>query len=259
MKKKFSDLSGPVLTAIMAGEPPSEFMAQMKNAQEAGAQAIAIDLFDLSAEQRHLEALQSIIAAVKLPVMAIAYRNDRIYGGDDEKRQELLRLAAQAGAAMIDVMADLYDPSEREISRNPEALARQRELIAEYQSLGAEVVLSSHTNCPLDRHETLEHLQSLAARGADVVKLVSTVNNGSELAEAFAATLLLKERLSLPFIHLCSGSFSRPHRLLCPLLGTKIYFALERHSAKYPSFPQPSIKSMLAVMQNAHWHIDEML
>ncbi|MDD3696394.1 MAG: hypothetical protein PHG44_10570, partial [Lentisphaeria bacterium] len=68
MKKKFSDLSGPVLTAIMAGETPSEFMAQMKNAQEAGAQAIAIDLFDLSAEQRHLEALQSIIAAIKLPV-----------------------------------------------------------------------------------------------------------------------------------------------------------------------------------------------
>lgn len=258
MKPSFLNQPQPVLTAIMSGQTPAELIAESRNAEFDGARGIAIDLSDLKPEFRNREAFQSIVNAVNLPFMFYFYRNDRWGKPSDDERQQVLLAAAEAGASMIDVMGDLYDPSPREITRNPEAIERQRRLIDTLHEKGADVVISSHIlKCAMNSDEVIEHLRTTAQRGADVVKIVTAVNTADELAEAFRTTLRLQRELGHPFIHLCGGSYSRPHRFLGPALGVSIFFAVTRYEPRY-GLNQPTIRAMKAVLDNLHWNIREM-
>jgi 3-dehydroquinate dehydratase len=96
----------------------------------------------------------------------------------------------------------------------------------------------------------------LESRGPEVVKIVTTVNTEEELAEALSTTIVLNRELKIPFIHLCGGKYSRPHRFMCPVLGTSILFAVPHYSDRYPGLAQPTIKSIKAVLENIHWNIN---
>ena len=154
-------------------------------------------------------------------------------------------------------MGDLYDPSPMELTRNPAAVDKQKQLIDRIHGKGADVVISSHMQCPRTAEQALEHLSEAAKRGADAVKIVTTVNSDDELAEAFRTTLLLKRELKLPFIHLCNGSYSRPHRFMGPALGVSILFAVSRYEPRY-GMGQPTIRAMKTVLQNMHWNINDL-
>ena len=257
MKFSFLGKPYPVVTGIMAGQTPQELIAEAKNAEFDGAQGIAIELYDLKPEFRNTESLKSVIDSVALPFMFCFYRNDRQQNLNDDARQEILLAAADAGAAMIDVMGDLYAPSPMEITHDPEAIEKQKALIARIHAKGADVVMSSHTLCPLTTEQVLKHMLELESRGPDVVKIVTTANTEDELAEAFRTTMTLKQNLKVPFIHLCSGKFGRPHRFLGPALGTSILFAVHRYDPRYGMI-QPTIRSMRAVLDNLHWNINDL-
>jgi 3-dehydroquinate dehydratase len=257
MKPSFLNQPHPILTAIMAGQTPEELIAESRNAEFDGARGIAIDLMDLKPEFRNRDAFKRIVDAVNLPFMFYFYRNDRWGQPSDDERQQVLLAAAEAGASMIDVMGDLYDPSPREITRNPEAIDRQKRLIDTLHEKGADVVISSHVGCAMNAEQVLDHLRTTALRGADVVKIVTTVNTADELAEAFRTTLRLQRELDQPFIHLCTGSYSRPHRFLGPALGVSIFFAVPRYEPRY-GLNQPPIRAMKAVLDNLHWNIREL-
>ena len=254
MRKSFLDRPPPVITGIMAGQTPQELIAEARNAEFDGAQGIAITLADLKPEFRHREALKGIIDAVDLPFMFFFYRDDKWRDSSDDDRQELLLAAAEAGASMIDVMGDLYDPSPLEITRDPAAIDRQRHLIDRLHAQGADVVISSHMSCARTTEQVVEHLRALEARGPEVVKIVTTVDTEEELAEALRTTMTLKRELKTPFIHLCNGQFSRPHRFFGPALGVSIAFAVHRYEPRY-GMTQPTIRAMKAVLENLHWNI----
>lgn len=256
MKYSFLNRPYPVVTGIMAGQTPQELIAGARNSEFEGAQGIAIGLEDLKPEFRNQESLKSIIDAVNLPFMFFFYRNDKWRNLDDEARQEVLLDAAAAGASMIDVMGDLYDPSPMEITCNPDAIDKQKRLIEKIHARGAEVVISSHMQCSRTTEQVVEHLRAVESRGPDVVKIVTTVNNEEELAEAFKTTMTLKRELKIPFIHLCNGKFSRPHRFLGPALGTSILFAVSHYESRY-GMGQPTIRAMRNVLDNLHWNINE--
>jgi len=245
-----------VLTGILAGETPEELIAGSRHAASEGAQGIAISLAHLRPEHRNCEALSTVFEAVNLPFMVYFYRHDPWQGLEDEPRQQLLLAAASAGAAMIDVMGDLYDPSPLEITHNDAAIGRQQQLIAEIHRRGARVVMSSHMPCARTAEQVLHHLQELKSRGPDVVKIVTGVNTPQELAEAVRTTLLLREELKSPFIHLCDGTFSRPHRFLCPAIGTSIVFGVSHSEPRY-GFKQPTLRALNGVLDYMHWHIDQ--
>jgi len=258
-RKTFLGQPLPILSAIMAGQTPQQLIAECRNAHSMGAQAITISLHDLKPEYRNEEALRQIFQSVPLPFMVYFYRNDAWENRDDDARQQLLLTAAEAGAAMIDVMGDLYDPSPLEITRNPEAIERQKCLIREIHARGAEVVISSHhPTQAADTRQVLEHLNALAERGADVVKIVTGANSPDELAEAFRTTMTLKRELKVPFIHLTVGTHSRPHRLLCPALGTAICFAVTGYEPRY-NMPQPTLSDMRTAMEITRWNISDYL
>ncbi len=186
------------------------------------------------------------------------YRNDKQQQLDDDARQEVLLAAADAGASIIDVMGDLYDPSPMELTHNPTAIDKQKRLIEKIHSKGVDVVMSSHMSCYRTAEQVLEHLSESASRGADVVKIVTTVNSPDELAEAFRTTMLLKRELKKPFIHLCNGSYSRPHRFMGPALGVSIFFAVSHYEPRY-NMGQPTIRSQKMVQDSLHWNINDYL
>ncbi len=257
MKRTFLNRSRPVVTGLFSGQTPQELIAEARNCEFEGADGIAIELRDLKPEFRNRDSLRSVIDAVNLPFMFCFYRNDTQQNLGDEARQELLLLAAAAGASIIDVMGDLYDPSPMEITHNPAAIDRQRRLIDRIHAAGSDVVVSSHMQCARTAEQVFEHLSEVAARGADVVKIVTTVDTDEELAEAFRTTLLLKRELKKPFIHLCNGRYSRPHRFMGPALGVSILFAVSRYEPRY-LMGQPTIRAMKTVLENMHWNINNL-
>ncbi len=258
MKRSFLHQSRPVVTALFRGQTPQQLIAAARTAEFDGADALAVELSDLKPEFRNTEALRSVTDAVHLPFMFIFYRNDNWAASSDAERQKLLLKAVDAGAAMIDVMGDLYDPSPMEITRNARAIDRQKRLIGKIHAKGAEVVISSHMSCPRNGEQVLEHLTELAKRGADAVKIVHTADTPEELAEAFRTTMLLKQELKMPFIHLCNGKFSRPHRFLGPALGVSIIFTATGYTEN-ALMTQPTVRATRSVLDNLNWHISNVL
>ena len=255
-KKSFFRKNFPVISGIMAGQTPAEMIAEARECEADGAQGITSELRDLREEFCNYDSLKSVIDSVCLPFMFCYYRNSMRKTAGDEERQELLLTAADAGAAMIDVMGDLYDPSPMEITWKQDAIDRQKALIDRIHSKGCEVVISSHMQCPRTAEQVTEHLLALQHRGPDVVKIVTTVNTSEELAEAFRTTMMLHKELKVPFIHLCNGSFSRPHRFMGPVLGSSIIFAVHHYDPRY-SLVQPRIRDLKNVLDSVHWNIQE--
>ena len=242
--------SRPLISALFDRTTVDEYIASCVQASLDGADGMAISLGSLKPEFRTREHLEKIFSCVPRPFYVFFYRNDRWIpenNQNEDARQKVLLTAADAGAAMIDVMGDLYDPSPMEITRKPAAVRRQKALIKKIHDKGAEVVISSHMPLFRTYEETLDHLQSLAARGADLVKIVTSVDTPEELADALRTTILLKKTMKTPFIHLCNGKYAKFHRLMCPSLGTAMSFA----TAGYPLSPvpnQPRIQDLKTVI-----------
>ena len=258
--RKFIDgiRRGAMITAIMTGATPSELIAQIRQADYDGADGIAIDLAQLRPEFRNVDSLRSVIAAAGImPVMFYFYRNDPMKQYQtDEERQQLLLAAVDAGAHIVDVMGDLYCPSPRECTHDETAIARQMELIETIHAKGSQVVMSSHMSEFLTTDEVLAQLREFARRGADVVKLVQTVNSDEQLATAIRTTMVLRRELDRPFIHLCNGTHSRLHRFLGPELGVSICFAVSRFDLRWP-MTQPTVTAMKTVFDSMRFHLDD--
>lgn len=246
----------PVITALLGRATPQDLIADVRKSETDGAQGIVISLDELKTEFRNPDSLRSIINSVNLPFMCCFYRSDKWGKDSDDERQELLLKAADAGTSMIDVMGDLFDPSPMQITHNQSAIDKQQRLIEKIHRKGADVVISSHMTCSRTTEEVVEHMRALEDRGPDVVKIVTVVNNEAELAEAFKTTMTLRHELKTPFIHLCNGSYGRPHRFICPTLGVSILFAVLSYSANSVK-TIPTIKEMKTVLDTIHWNIKD--
>lgn len=255
----FLNKENPVITGIIAGQTPDELIAAARNSEADGAGGIAIDLFDLKPEFRNTKSFSRVINSVNLPFMFYFYRNDRWSNLNDGDRQEVLLYASQAGASMIDVMGDLFSPSPKQITFDQKAIDQQKRLIDRIHEKGSDVVMSSHTESPMTTDEVVEHLQELESRGPDVVKIVTTINTEEEFLEALKTTIVLNREMKVPFIHLCTGEFSRPHRFMCPILGVSILFAVPSYSDRYLGLIQPTIKNMKEVLSRINWNIKSTL
>ena len=232
----------PIISALFERTTVDEYIAACTQASMDGADGIAIGLGALKPEFRSRKDLEKIISSVPRPFYVYFYRNDKWIpenNQDDEARQKILMKAADAGAAMIDVMGDIYDPSPMEITRKPAAVRKQKALIKKIHDKGAEVVISSHMPVFRTYEETLDHLRSLAERCADLVKIVTAANTAEELADTLRTTVLLKKTMKVPFIHLCNGKYAKFHRMMCPVLGTTMSFTMVGYPANTgPNHPR---------------------
>lgn len=256
-KKSFFNRQSTAVTLLINGTSIDE-MERLARAGEAdGADGIAIEIGQLPPEERTEENFARLINAVHLPFMFILYRNDKWGLGDDERQQYLLA-AARAGAEVIDVMGDLYAPAEYELATDPAAIEKQKALIREIHEIGAKVIMSSHIYTQArTAEEVLAHLKEQSSRGADILKLVITVNTEEEFQEVIRTAMILNKEIEKPFVFLSGGKYGRIHRFLGTLMGNSITFAVHDYTPPSPPFSQPTIKAFKNVMNNIHWHLDD--
>ncbi len=257
LKKSFFNRQSTAVTALFTAESIQEIIAKARSAEFDGADGIAVELCYLAPELRTVDNFRRIMTEVRLPFMFICYRNDRWFGTDDAARQECLLHAAEAGAEVIDVMGDLYDPSPFELTVNPEAVAKQKALIAEIHARGAKALISSHLhNDPAQTaQQVLEILQTQHSHGADIAKIVTAVNTEEELLEAVRTTMILNREMEIPFIHLCGGKFSRIHRFLATKLGAAITFGVPGYDP-VSTYAQPTVRAFKTVMDAIPWDLN---
>lgn len=252
MRPSFFNRKEPLVTFLTHGPNIGEICKGIETAYGSGADAIAVEIFDLPPEERTIDNFKAIMATAPLPYMFILYRNDQWLKDDDEARQKFLLDAIDAGAEVVDVMGDLFQPSKFELATDQAAIAKQKTLIDEIHARGGKVVMSSHMPEFRTPEEILSHLQAQSERGADILKIVSGCNSEDELNSQIAATMLLNRSLTKPFIHLSGGSWSRLHRYLSPKLGSAIAFAKNTEGEL-----QPSIRSFRGVLEHMQWHIND--
>ena len=249
MRKRFPLERAPLFTAIFRDVSVESLRWKAQAAHWAGADGVCFDFLLLPSEERTPEKLRSLMDASPLPTMCCVYRSDKVCGVDDDARTKTLLSLLDAGAACIDVMGDLYEPSPREWARGRSAISRQKRLIAKIHDAGAQVILSSHPLCFLPPEEVLAQLKDFERRGADIVKLVQKADTEWEFLEALRATMLCRRKLKTPFVHLVSGAFGDLHRMIAPRLGIALTFATLDKSCAFP-MPQPPLANFKAVFDN---------
>lgn len=253
-RKRFPLERAPLFTAIFKDATVSDLVRQATAAWYAGADAVCADLSNLPRDQRSAEALRGLMDASPLPTMCCLYRGDVLDGGDDDARTKTLLAALDAGAACIDVMGDLFDPSPREWSRKRGAVARQKRLIAAIHEAGAQAIVSSHPLVALPPEEVLAQLRDFEKRGADIVKLVQKADTEEEFLDALRATFLCRRELKKPFVHLVSGAFGDLHRFLAPSLGVALTFATLDKRGPF-AMPQPPLANLRGVFENLRFRL----
>ena len=106
----FLNYDKPLLCAMIMCDTPDECIRKIKLSISEGADAIGIHLCRIEREYRTVEQLKRIIDSCEgKPVYVTSYRAGKSEGFTDDECVDLLLLALDAGATLIDVMGDLYD------------------------------------------------------------------------------------------------------------------------------------------------------
>jgi hypothetical protein len=108
-------------------------------------------------------------------------------------------MARELGATLIDVPADAFLSSPREVTYDEGAVAKQKALIRELHEMGAEVLMSSHVMEFLPKEEVLALANAQLSRGADIAKIVTNAESEAQLIENYEASLLLRREIGKNF------------------------------------------------------------
>ena len=241
----------PLICAMIQCHTPEECIAKIKRSISAGAEALGIQLCKIRIEYRTEEQLRPIFEACEgLPVYITSYRSGESKGLSDEDCAALLCLGVKCGATLADVMGDLY-ASERsyyELTDEPDAIARQKELIEKLHKMGAEVLISSHTKKSLTLEENLKLARAQAERGADVIKIVNVAESASEIPVYLEAIQKITAETDKKLLLLASGE-AKLIRYIGASFGVCMYLCVESHG-ELDTKEQPTIAKIKAIRDN---------
>ena len=218
----------------------------MEKARLGGADAYGMQFCKLREEFRNEKTYKSLFSlAGDKPTYVTNYRKGVNEGRSDEEIAEHLVFIAECGATLVDVMGDIFDRTEGEMTDNPDAVKKQEELIKKLHGVGAEVLMSSHIQkfTPAERvlRIALEHER----RGADISKIVVGAESMEEQIENLRIINLLKENLKIPFLFL-SGGESRILRRIGGVLGCCAYLCVAEHD-ELSTPAQPLISDIVKI------------
>ncbi len=247
MKPTFLNQNKPLVTAMVLKATPNEMKWRIKNSIYAGADALGIQLERLPREYHTEEHYRNIFAACgNRPIYLTNYRYCNNEGRSDDECMADMKCALAAGGTLADLMGDLFDRTEGELTENKEAVSRQMALTDEIHAMGKEVLMSSHVLKFTPAERVLEIALEHQRRGADISKIVTAANSEEELLENLRATMLLKKELKIPFLFLSGGSHTNLHRMIGPNLGCCMYLSVFEHDGDaVPT--QPTVAAARAV------------
>ena len=206
IKPTFLSYEKPLLTCIVQADNPDRIKALIDASIPEGAEAIGMQFCKLKSEYRNEKTYKELFAYSGLPVYVTNYRDhiSNIGKSDDVLAAELLNFA-KCGATLCDVMGDLFDACDEELTLNEEAIKKQMDLIEELHKCGAEVLMSSHVRKFIPAERVLEIAREHERRGADICKIVTGGYTMEQQIENLRIINLLKENLNIPFLFLASG------------------------------------------------------
>lgn len=249
MKPTFLGLEKPPITVLLARETPEAFIRAAQAAFLDGADAVCYQTCRLRPEYRTLETYRALFdAADGRPIYVTNYRHHANEHATDEEIAAHLLVLARAGATLCDVMGDLFDRQEGEMTFDPAAVQKQRQLIDALHAAGAEVLMSSHVLQFTPAERVLEIALGQQARGADIVKIVTGAQNMEQQIENLRITTLLKKELRVPFLFLSGGECAL-HRRIGPQLGCCMYLSSQDYDAEKTPV-QPFTKDLRAIVDH---------
>ncbi len=246
MNKTFVKQTNPLLTVMLQCEMPETAIGRIRNANMLGAEAYGLQVESLKPEYHNPDTYKKIFAEMKdKPCYVTNYRGHHNIGKTDDELAEGLITLAQSGAALCDVMGDLFCKHPQQLTDDDTAIQKQIQLIEKLHEAGTEVLMSSHILQFTPAERVLEVALEQKRRGADVIKIVTGAQTMEEQIENLRITDLLKRELGAPFLFLSSGECTL-HRRLGTRLGCCMALCVYEHDAL--STPaQPLLSTMKTV------------
>lgn len=238
-----------MLTVILQCEKPEVAIGRIRNANCLGAEAYGVQFESLLPEYRIADVYRKLFKEMKgRPCYATNYRGKHNLGKTDETiAQELLELS-QCGAALCDVMGDLFCRDPEELTEDPVAIEKQMKLIDELHQQGSAVLMSSHIRKFRPAERVLEIALAQKRRGADIIKIVTGAATMEQQIENLRITDLLKRELGAPFLFLSNGECSI-HRRLGAKLGCCMLLCVYEHDEQSTA-SQPLLSTMKTIRDN---------
>ena len=246
MKNAFLRHDHPTLISMVQGESEARVAELMRLSKEAGAEGFGLQMETLCAEERTRETYERLFHLYDLPTYVTNYRFRTNAGKSDETLAEELVEFAECGATLVDVMGDLYCPTRGELTLDEDAIEKQKCLIRRIHEVGGLVLMSSHTKRRMTAEEVLSFAEAQQSRGADIAKIVSTAESPEDEVEAMRAILLLREKLSIPFLYLVTDE-SKILRRIGGKLGNCMHLGVYEYDA-LATKEQPLISDLLSTM-----------
>ncbi len=219
-----------LVTVMVQAETPERIKQLVDASLPLGAQAFGMQFCQLAPQFRTKETYRELFSYAKAPVYATNYR----LGFNKEKSDETLAREivelAECGADICDILGDLFDPQPDEMAKNPDAIAKQVELIHALHTRGAKVLLSSHVLKFTPYEGVLAIAEEQARRGADICKIVTNAETEAEQEENINIIRRLKREFSHPFLFLCIGVSDRL-RKAGGMLGNCMDLCVYEHDA----------------------------
>lgn len=238
----------PLITCQVQASTPDDLLRLMRGAAFDGCDAYGFQMESMEPQYRNAEALRPAFeAAGRKPIYLTNYRGHASNGGktDEELAEEYLEFISM-GATLIDVLGDLYCPSQYEITYDQSAIEKQKALIERIHKAGGEVLMSSHTFTFMSGEEVLAIAKEHQSRGADISKIVSAANSEEEELENLKTTALLKRELDIPFLFLSTGTHNKLHRTVGPMLGSCMWLTVHEYD-KLATLAQPACHAIRAI------------
>lgn len=254
MKPTFLEYQKPLLCCMIPDDTPDKCIDTIMNANYDGADAFGFQLEGWKPEFLNEESFKKVFKfCMGKPIYVTSYRNRSNAGKTDDQCMEVLFAAVRAGATLVDVMADLYDPQPYEMTYNEEAVTKQKELIERFHAAGAEVLISSHTHTHLDEDTVVAYARAQRERGADVCKIVNFGFTEDEEDENFRALLRLRREVGGRFLFLANGDRCYPLRQIGTSLGVCMWLCVQKYEPG-TSKEQPLLRSMKQVRDNLFYN-----
>lgn len=219
----------PLLTVMLQCETPEVAVSRIEKSLPLGADAFGLQVECLRPEYRNGETVKRIFDAGQgKPFYVTNYRYSHNEGKSDDELADGLIQLADRGAALVDVMGDLFCRHPDELTGDERAIKRQTALIDAIHARGAQVLMSSHLYRYAPAERVLEIAFEQKRRGADVIKIVTAADDMAQQIENLRITDLLRRELGAPFLFLTGGTCS-VHRRLGMKLGCCMGLCVYEH------------------------------
>lgn len=219
---RLSNLPRPFLVSVITEREPEQIRAALEASRQEGAATAELNLAQIAAAD--LETVGGIASSCGMPVYTACRSAQfmRVYGFDsgldaltDTARMER-QLAMLGPCCAVDV--ELEGPTEA---------------IGRVHAMGFEVIVSRHTETMLTAAETLALAQGMEASGADLVKIILRYSAPDERAALWRASMLLQQKLRVPFTLLAMGPGGMFLRWMACHLGSSYTFVRPPGAAHY--------------------------